>query len=243
MKIFVISLLDEFARRENSKEQLATFNLKFEFFDALEVTHGWKDFFSGYDEKQYLINTGRTAVSGEIGCYASHLALWKKCVEINRPIMIMEDDFLLKENFGSAFTETQKLIQQYGFIRLQSERRGKTKSVKRSGPFKLVYYNKMPHSLMCYAITPCVAKAFIQQSTCLTAPVDVMVKKIWEHRQRLYGLMPYPVVEHGVGILTNIQGRVKPKKNVSIKLQRFLTKIMWIVKRYQFTFNFNPPSE
>lgn len=243
MKIFVISLLDEIARRKSSKEQLSAFDLEFEFFDALKVEQDWESFFSGYDEKQYLINTGRTAVPGEIGCYASHLALWKKCVEIDQPIMIMEDDFLLKHNFGSAFTETQKLIHQYGFIRLQSEHRGKRKMVKKSSTFNLVYYNKMPHSLMCYAISPDVAKAFIQQSTLLTAPVDVMVKKIWEHRQRLYGLMPYPVVEHEVSVQTNIQGRVKPRKNTSIKLQRFLTKIMWIVKRYQFTYNFNPPSE
>lgn len=29
---------------------------------------------------------------GAIGCYLSHYSLWKKCVEMQRPILIMEDD-------------------------------------------------------------------------------------------------------------------------------------------------------
>lgn len=243
MKIFVISLPDATERRNNATKQFNKTGLQFTFFDALTASSGFSDYFSAYDEYQYLINTGRIAAAGEIGCYASHMALWKTCVNLRKPIMIMEDDFLLKENFVDAFNESAKLIDSYGFIRLQSERRGKKVLVKNSAGFSLVYYTKMPHSLMCYVISPAVAKEFIRASTTLTAPVDVMIKKIWEHKQRLYGLSPYPVVDGELGKISNIQGRIKHKKNIWIKLMRFITKIKWAIKRRLFTYNFKPPVE
>ncbi|NOQ90414.1 MAG: hypothetical protein GQ549_05665 [Gammaproteobacteria bacterium] len=242
MKIFVISLSDAVERRKNAKEQLDKTGLEFTFFDALTGKNGFSEHFSAYDEYQYLLDTGRKATACEIGCYASHLALWKTCVDLNEPIMIMEDDFLLKENFVDAFHESEKLIADYGFIRLQREHRCKRKFVKHSGEFTLLYYTKMPHCLMCYVISPAVAKAFIRSSSTLTAPVDVMIKKIWQHKQRLYGLSPYPVVEDKLSEITCIPGRVKNKKSLKVQVMRIVTKITWIVKRILFTYNFKPPA-
>lgn len=240
MQIFIINLSSATDRRISAAKQLSNAGLTYKFFDALTGNQSWQPYFQSYDEQQYLINTGRTVTSGEIGCYASHRALWQKCVDLNQPIMIMEDDFLLKENFRAAFHETEKLIARYGYIRLQNERKGKRKLVKSSGSFNLVYYTKMPHSLMCYALSPDIAKQFIENSIHLTAPVDVMIKKIWDHKQRLYGLLPYPVVEHELSIETLIPGRIKPKKSLKIKFLRFYTKITWVIKRIIFTITFNP---
>lgn len=35
---------------------------------------------------------GKVSMPGVIGCFYSHLLLWMKCVELNQPIMIFEDD-------------------------------------------------------------------------------------------------------------------------------------------------------
>ena len=35
---------------------------------------------------------------GEVGCALSHINLWKKCVKLNEPILVMEDDILLEGN-------------------------------------------------------------------------------------------------------------------------------------------------
>lgn len=241
MKIFVISLVDATNRRDNARKQLHDLGIDFDFFDALTADNGYAEYFEAYDELRYLINTGRKATSGEIGCYASHKALWRRCIEMQQPVMIMEDDFLLSEDFADAFAQSQKLVKEYGFIRLQTEHRGKRKFVKKSGRFNVVYYTKMPHSLMCYAITPEIAEVFVQSSKHLSAPVDVMIKKIWQHKQRLYGLMPYTVSEDKLSVMTSIDGRVKSRKSPAVKFLRFLTKISWVVRRQVFSFNFRPP--
>jgi GR25 family glycosyltransferase involved in LPS biosynthesis len=42
---------------------------------------------------------GKFSMPGVKGCFYSHYNLWKKCVEINEPIIIWEDDILLTRNF------------------------------------------------------------------------------------------------------------------------------------------------
>jgi GR25 family glycosyltransferase involved in LPS biosynthesis len=38
--------------------------------------------------------------NGAIGCALSHLQLWDKCIELNRPIIIMEDDAIVSRDFN-----------------------------------------------------------------------------------------------------------------------------------------------
>ena len=40
----------------------------------------------------------RRITKGEIGCVLSHYKLWKKCVELNEPILILEDDLNILED-------------------------------------------------------------------------------------------------------------------------------------------------
>jgi len=237
MKLYVISLKESQDRRRKVDALLTAAKVEYEFFDAIRVQNGIEGYFDSYDEEQYLINCGRVAATGEIGCYASHLALWKKCVELNEPILIMEDDFCIEENFLAAIREVEKLISNYGFIRLQTEFRGKKIKSKDVGRFTLYYYTKMPHSTMCYAINPEVSRVFINQSKSLTAPIDVTMKKFWEHQIPMFGLAPYTVRDCDDELATCIAGRVSTNKSLRIKVKRFLTKAGWIVKRLKYNVN------
>ena len=39
---------------------------------------------------------------GELGCFASHYLLWEKCLELNEPIVVIEDDAQLEECFDDS---------------------------------------------------------------------------------------------------------------------------------------------
>lgn len=234
MKIFVINLKESADRRANASAQLGRQGVRFEFFDAVRGDAALEDYFEGYDEYQFLLNTGRTASTGEIGCYASHLALWKKCIELNRSIMVMEDDFLLDDRFASAVQLVAENIDEFGYIRLQSETRGKKRLVKQLGDFSLWRYTRFPHSAMCYGISPAVANTFVSSSTLLTAPIDVHVKKFWEHGHPMYGISPYTVTESRASSDSTIKGRQKARKSLKLKLLRPVTKLSWFLKRMLF---------
>jgi glycosyl transferase, family 25 len=228
MKLYVISLKRSVERRDHVRGQLDPLPLEYEFFDALDGSVGHEAFFDRYDERRYLINCGRRATPGEIGCYASHLALWRLCVELDQPILILEDDFQLTTQFLDAVTLCNELIEQYGFIRLQEETRARRQPVLERGEFTLCYYSKAPHSLMCYALHPSAARKLISQAKVLDAPVDVMVKMSWRHRQRLYGLVPYTALDSDHSHTSTIGFRGKHPKPPAVALQRFFTKVGWL---------------
>ena len=234
MKIFVISLATSCARRNSAASQLHKLGLEFEFFPAIHGRHVLDSYFDGYDEERFLRNTGRKVCAGEIGCYASHLALWRKCIELDEPVVIMEDDFLLLEGFPESLRQLGSNIGQYGYIRLQAEKCARKNKEKECGSFVLWRYTKAPHGAMCYGISPSVATAFIEQSNTLTAPVDVDVKKFWNHRQPIYGLTPYVVSESDLSWSTDIKGRQKLKKPLRMRFLRIITKCDWYFSRLRF---------
>ncbi len=239
MKIFVISLADSSARRKSAAAQFRKFGIEFTFFPAISGNNAIDSNFDSYNEDLFFRNTGRTACAGEIGCYASHLALWKQCIESGEPIVIMEDDFLLLEGFPKALQQANRNVDQYGYIRLQTETRAGKHKEKECGDFTLWRYTKAPHSAMCYAISPTVAAAFAEHSNILTAPIDVYVKRFWEHKQPMYGLTPYTVAESDLAWNTNIMGREKSRKPLKVELLRVITKLNWFFGRLRFNFSQN----
>ena len=47
---------------------------------------------------------------GEVGCFLSHWRLWEKCIELNEPILILEDDAVCTDRFNIKDSQTSKLL-------------------------------------------------------------------------------------------------------------------------------------
>jgi glycosyl transferase family 25 len=232
MKIFVISLPDAEARRERAAKQLGELGLDFEFFDAMRgeqvIAEGY---FEHCDEEEWLLNTGHPMSLGEVGCFASHRSMWQKCVGLGEPLMIMEDDFQLLPGFVGAVEQVAENIDNFGFIRLQSETRARKQRVAGFGDYTLWRYTKMPHSTMCYSLASAVAQNLIEQTRAIYEPVDVFIKKFWVHGQPIYGLTPYTVTESTLSQQTYIQHREKVPKGLARSTRRFLRKCGWEFER------------
>ena len=102
MKIVVISLKGSERRRANMRKQLSDSGLAFEFFDAVSG-HDALDHVHHYDDGEFIRNCGRSATANEIGCYASHLAVWEQCAQGTEPFLILEDDARLDPGFVHGF--------------------------------------------------------------------------------------------------------------------------------------------
>jgi glycosyl transferase family 25 len=232
LKIYVISLPDAKKRRENASRQLTDAGLSFEFFDARRgnevIAEGY---FERCDEDEWLLNTGREMTPNEVGCFASHRSMWQKCVELGEPLMIMEDDFKLLPGFAGAVEQVAENISECGFIRLQSETRARKQRIGTRGDYTLWRYTKVPHSCMCNSVTPDAASRLVEQTRTIYEPVDVFIKKFWDHGQPIYGLTPYTVTESDLSQATFIPHRDKARKSFRISSARFLRKCGWEVKR------------
>ena len=236
--VLVISLDDATERRQSATRQLGALGIPFRFFDAVRGDSAFEQgLLEDCDRRRWLLNCGRQPTPGEFGCYASHRQLWKFCADHGRPVLVMEDDFKLLDEFTDAIEQAEKHISDYGFLRLQTETRARSTHVASAGTFDVLRYTYAPHSLMCYAITPEVARRWYALTANASAPIDVFVKKFWEHGQPLYGLRPYTVTESALSIATSIRGRDRPKKTIEISIRRFLNKVGWHFRRLAFNFS------
>ncbi len=234
MKVFVISLLRSEARRTHVDRQLSAQSVDYRFFDALDGKAGYKISFDSFDSTQFILRTGRLATPGEIGCFASHRQLWRHCMDLDEPVLIMEDDFDLTAGFSSAVTEARALIGRYGYLRLQTESRGKRVKHSQAGDFGVHFYTKVPHGAAAYCISPNVARALHLSSAILNAPVDVFIKSVWEHRQPLFGLLPYTVQPNWMARHSTIGARDKLRKDLPLRSARVVEKARDLTRRALF---------
>lgn len=235
MRVYVINCRQHRQRRLTARAQLQRAGVCFEFFDALDAKDaGARRVFDAIDDREFLINTGRLVAGGEIGCFASHREIWKLAALGDEPVVVMEDDFELLGDFTRALSVVASLIDRAGFIRLQTDRRATKEPVIECDGFRLSRYTRAPHGTMCYGLSSDVAKTFVDATRVLDAPVDVFIKKYWEHGQPLYALTPYPVGPSRHHADSTIGGREKTAKPLPVSIRRAFRKTGWFVRRWQF---------
>ena len=108
MKTLVINLSDRKDRIE--KFDTNNPNLIYERFSAIDGRKISYDKLTsqGFDvEHQWIdpiLNTPLT--KGEVGCFLSHWHIWNKCIEMNEPVLVLEDDAILTDEFDMEEIES-----------------------------------------------------------------------------------------------------------------------------------------
>jgi glycosyl transferase family 25 len=236
MRVHVINLRESTARRIAIERRLHALGVDFEIERAIEGRAG-SEYFEDTDLWQYWLNTGRSPSDGEIGCYASHLRLWQRCVASGEPLVVMEDDAAPLPTFAVALEAARRLIDRYGFLRLEYDgpgRPARTRRVEAAGEVSVHYFVKYPYGAMCYALAPPVARAFLAASRVLRAPVDQFIRRCWEHRQPLFGLLPYSVRESPAAAASTIVGRHKELARPAGRVRRLIHKVQTSIRRAAF---------
>lgn len=112
MKTFIICLSQidsSFESAKFLKDSLKSYNIEAELFEG---TYGHTAVKMMAVENRILHNVGvkgiidnsnknilKMQMPGVKGCFLSHYRLWQKCVELNEPIIIFEDDIEIKREF------------------------------------------------------------------------------------------------------------------------------------------------
>ncbi|WQZ13161.1 glycosyltransferase family 25 protein [Helicobacter pylori] len=129
-QIYIISL-KESQRRLDTEKLVSESNEKFkgrcvfQIFDA--ISPKYEDFEKLiqelYDSSNLLKSDWfhsdycyQELLPQEFGCYLSHYLLWKECVKLNQPVVILEDDVALESNFMQALEDCLK--SPFDFVRL-----------------------------------------------------------------------------------------------------------------------------
>lgn len=161
MKAFVINLsrrkdrYDGFVKSHQKTGQDFSFD-RFEAVDGSKYTY--KSLLSeGFDTYKSWRDPyhNRKLTHGEIGCFLSHYKLFQKCVELNEPILIFEDDIRFQKQIN--IKRIEQLLQRCDLLYLCSKGVGKT-------PVQLdvdVVAPSYTYWTCAYAITPSGAKKLL----------------------------------------------------------------------------------
>jgi glycosyl transferase family 25 len=195
----------------NLKSQLENFNMPVELFEgtygntAVELFQKEnrlfdKDGFPTIEEAEKY--EYKSSYPGVKGCFYSHYRLWQKCVELNEPIIIWEDDVILKRPFVPVEWK-DVLILALGFK-------------EKSEPyFHLLEQEESPNALPYndyhipgtpgYAITPQGARKLVDRYHSSYLPSDVaMNKKVIDieiHSQ----VMGKAIIDEKVSLVRNLK--------------------------------------
>ncbi|WRD32219.1 glycosyltransferase family 25 protein [Helicobacter pylori] len=128
--VYIISL-KESQRRLDTEKLVLESNEKFkgrcvfQIFDAISPKHqDFEKFVQELYDAQSMLKSDwfhsdwccGELLPQEFGCYLSHYLLWKECVKLNQPVVILEDDVALESNFMQALEDCMK--SPFDFVKL-----------------------------------------------------------------------------------------------------------------------------
>ncbi len=128
--VYIISL-KESQRRLDTEKLVLESNEKFkgrcvfQIFDAISPKHeDFEKFIQELYDVQSMLKSDwfhsdwcrGELLPQEFGCYLSHYLLWKECVKLNQPVVILEDDVALESNFMQALEDCLK--SPFDFVKL-----------------------------------------------------------------------------------------------------------------------------
>ncbi|MGL4473568.1 MAG: glycosyltransferase family 25 protein [Shewanella sp.] len=233
MKVFVINLARSTERRQLMTEKMAAAGVEFEFFDAIDAAV--PDFRLSERAAPNITKRrkGYELLPSEIACYASHFRLWQQCIELNEPLVILEDNIDLVKEFKVVLEKTFSRVSEFGYIKLAATKPRAFKSKANvDGTHQIGVYKKGTCGTTGYIITPEVAARFISCSDKFIEPVDDFMEKPWIHKVQAYSLKP-SICLRGEVVSTIGSGRKKKQKTgmvnkVFIELFRCCESIMHI---------------
>ena len=225
MKIVVISLAKSQDRCAKVVEKLCSKNIEFEFLDAVDGRTDSHPYLKKHNEKSHLINCRRKAIPGELGCYVSHLLSWEKCVALNEPLVILEDDFSITVDFAAGLSFVAPYLNKVSFIRLEKlESNFYLSTPYKNEKFALVKQIKVAKCMTGYIITPHGAKALLAKGREICMPIDLYLRYTVIHGQLIYALTPDIVRSSGATSVIGFEAKCLREKGFILRIKHFIRR-------------------
>ncbi|MFC3848147.1 glycosyltransferase family 25 protein [Helicobacter baculiformis] len=138
---------------------------------------------------------GKMMSLGELGCYASHYTLWQRCVALQEPICVLEDDIMLQSHFFESLAHLQEHIETLGWVRLM-HLFSYLKIPTTISKVQEIRENTCGSGTQGYCITPKVASIFLEVSkNKWVMPVDWVMENHYLHGVRNFVIEPFMIAE------------------------------------------------
>lgn len=192
-EICVINLDRSKDRWEHISKQFEAAGLAITRISGVDGKLAKHPLFEKYDDELSIRWKGRSLSAGQLGCFASHYLIWERCVDLNTPIIVIEDDAVFSDQLKAFKEGVKNLPEEVECVRLfrNHSKHFRTWPVMQvTDNMQLVKYTKGPMRATGYYVTPAGAKKFIKASQTWFLPVDITMDRFWENGVECYGVLP-----------------------------------------------------
>lgn len=223
IEIVVISLSRATERRNSIEKQFLDLDLPFAFFDAVDGIQG-HELFSRYDADNARRIGEIPLTAGHLGCYASHFLAWQHCIDLGKPMVILEDDAIIfPDPFLNFVRKTPDLPKDIECVRLFKNKSRKKNSLKvfSDKNIAIAKFMRGHKSATGYYLTPTAARKFLDHAQRWTEPVDIEMDQFWANGVECYGVTD-PCLTHHPAFESSIDFGVDTSRE-----RRGLMRLRW----------------
>lgn len=193
-----------------------------------------------YDQNKRLRHYGFDMSLGEIGCFLAHRECWKKAVEGNEMLLVLEGDAMPSPDAQLSINRILEVVREYqdsfDLVRLQGTfpqnhlcHRVIADLVK---GYKLIQSYRDPMGAVAYIVTPHAAGRLLRESTSFFCPVDVFLGAVWRHKLRYRTVFPFPF--EVLPATSTIGVRSRPRQSVVTRMGIELARSIDDMKRLAY---------
>ncbi|MCF8196414.1 MAG: glycosyltransferase family 25 protein [Polynucleobacter sp.] len=236
IQILVISLKRSTDRREKVVLEMQKIGTPWSFLEAVDgsALHTAP---VEYRPSKVKLLQGYELTPNEIGCYLSHKEAWRRCVELDLPTLILEDDFVLAPEFEKTIAILLNEMPQWDFVRLQGLYEVSFKKIGERKGVELVKNHGDAVGATAYLLRPGVARQLIDSSIDIYEPVDHFLEHSTKHGLNFLAIRPYPVdiarVKSTIADRTDrapVKGIRKQIRSIARLFDRIWSKDPWFPK-------------
>lgn len=178
-----------------------------------------------YDEALNAQQYYKPLVDGEKGCYASHIAAWRRLLNSDAPAMVvLEDDVRLDDAFAQVIDAITAMPHAWDMVKLMGREHEKVCSAVALTPtHQLIQYRRVPSFTAGYVISRNGAEKLLKSRIPFGRPIDIDLRFWWENDMQILGVQPPPVLLDDTSLDTSITGR-KPSPSWTVRWRKLCMK-------------------
>lgn len=172
---------------------------------------------------------------GEIGCYASHLALWQRLAASGaRAMAVFEDDVLIDPGLPQVLAAVERLPFDWDIVKLYGRVQEQARA---SWPLlpgtALLHYRRVPSHTCAYVISRGGAQKLLASRQPFGRPVDIDLRHWWENELAVFGLQPYPVRLAPCSRQSSIGGARRGCSGLAMRLHKLALQARYTLLNWQ----------
>ncbi|MFD1913516.1 glycosyltransferase family 25 protein [Halodurantibacterium flavum] len=240
MGVWLINLPRDTARREGMQTQLARLGLDYTLFEAVDGRARADELSAMADAGAYARNMGSPILPGKMGCYASHLSVWRELVASDRKVaLILEDDVVFHDDFLESLDLALAHSDDWDLVRFNCIRAKMPVRQKQIGHYSLNAYVGPFTGNAAYLLKREVAERLLPGLLPMTRAFDHELNRFFRHDYRQFGLEPFSshVDDGNVSSITGI-GFAAVKKfkwyrrlpHYRLKAANYFRRFWWLAR-------------